>query len=156
MAIFRPVRYDPSSDTNKLATVVPGFDLLGPRPTPTPMVLDARLRNPLAVAAAPTGELFLLAAADTSHYARLVQRWGLTGDHFDAQEALRIGMVNEVVPHDELMDRTRALAKRIAFMNATSFSMSWRRLRIHSPSSGRPRVIITVSSERTSDSTNGW
>ncbi|AMN40496.1 enoyl-CoA hydratase/isomerase family protein [Rhodoplanes sp. Z2-YC6860] len=41
-------------------------------------------------------------------------RWGLTGDHFDAQEALRIGMVNEVVPHDELMDRTRALAKRIA------------------------------------------
>jgi enoyl-CoA hydratase len=26
-------------------------------------------------------------------------RWGLTGDHFDAAEALRIGMVNEVVPH---------------------------------------------------------
>jgi enoyl-CoA hydratase len=41
-------------------------------------------------------------------------RWGLTGDHFDAQEALRIGMVNEVVPHDQLMDTTRALARRIA------------------------------------------
>ena len=26
-------------------------------------------------------------------------RWGMTGDHFDAAEALRIGMVNEVVPH---------------------------------------------------------
>jgi enoyl-CoA hydratase/carnithine racemase len=41
-------------------------------------------------------------------------RWGLTGDHFDAQEALRIGMVNEVVPHDQLMDATRALARRLA------------------------------------------
>ena len=35
---------------------------------------------------------------------KAANRWGLTGDHFDAQEALRIGMVNEVVPHDQLMD----------------------------------------------------
>ncbi|OLB79338.1 MAG: hypothetical protein AUI16_01550 [Alphaproteobacteria bacterium 13_2_20CM_2_64_7] len=28
---------------------------------------------------------------------KAANRWGLTGDHFDAQEALRIGMVNEVV-----------------------------------------------------------
>ena len=41
-------------------------------------------------------------------------RWALTGDHMDAQEALRIGMVNEVVPADDLMEHTRALAKRIA------------------------------------------
>jgi enoyl-CoA hydratase/carnithine racemase len=41
-------------------------------------------------------------------------RYTLTGDHFDAQEALRIGVVNEVVPHDELMDRAMALANRIA------------------------------------------
>ena len=44
---------------------------------------------------------------------KAANRWGLTGDHFDAQEALRIGMVNEVVPHDQLMDAARALAKRI-------------------------------------------
>ncbi len=47
---------------------------------------------------------------------KAANRWGLTGDHFDAQEALRIGMVNEVVPHAELMERTRALAKRIALV----------------------------------------
>lgn len=41
-------------------------------------------------------------------------RWALTGDHLDAHEALRIGLVNEVVPHDELMARTRALAGRLA------------------------------------------
>ena len=41
---------------------------------------------------------------------KAANRWALTGDHFDAQEALRIGMVNEVVPHDELMPRAQALA----------------------------------------------
>ncbi len=45
---------------------------------------------------------------------KAANRWGLTGDHFDAQEALRIGMVNEVVPHNELMERVRTLAARIA------------------------------------------
>jgi enoyl-CoA hydratase len=44
---------------------------------------------------------------------KAANRWALTGDHFDAEEALRINMVNEVVPHDELMDRARALAARI-------------------------------------------
>ncbi|MCC6887018.1 MAG: enoyl-CoA hydratase/isomerase family protein [Hyphomicrobiales bacterium] len=43
-------------------------------------------------------------------------RWALTGDHFDAQEALRIGMVNEVVAHERLMEATRALARRIALV----------------------------------------
>lgn len=41
-------------------------------------------------------------------------RYTLTGDHFDAAEARRIGVVNEVVPHDELMPRARALAERLA------------------------------------------
>lgn len=47
---------------------------------------------------------------------KAANRWALTGDHFDAQEALRIGMVNEVVPHAELMDKARALARRIALV----------------------------------------
>src|SRR5437763_289241 len=45
---------------------------------------------------------------------KTANRWALTGDHMDAAEALRIGMVNEVVPHDQLMGRARELAKRIA------------------------------------------
>jgi len=47
---------------------------------------------------------------------KAANRWALTGDHFDAQEAYRIGMVNEVVPHDELMATARALARRIALV----------------------------------------
>jgi enoyl-CoA hydratase/carnithine racemase len=47
---------------------------------------------------------------------KAANRWGLTGDHFDAEEALRIGMVNEVVPHEQLMETVRALARRIALV----------------------------------------
>ena len=37
----------------------------------------------------------------------------LTGDRIDAAEALRIGLVNDVVPQRNLMDTTYALANRI-------------------------------------------
>lgn len=43
-------------------------------------------------------------------------RWALTGDHFDAEEAYRIGMVNDLVPHDQLMDKAREVAARIALV----------------------------------------
>jgi enoyl-CoA hydratase len=55
---------------------------------------------------------------------KAANRWALTGDHFDAQEALRIGMVNEVVPHDALMPRARALAKRIALVPEPSIRLN--------------------------------
>lgn len=55
---------------------------------------------------------------------KAANRWALTGDHFDAQEALRIGMVNEVVPHDELMARTSALAKRLALVPEPSLRLN--------------------------------
>jgi len=55
---------------------------------------------------------------------KAANRWGLTGDHFDAQEAYRIGMVNEVVPHEQLMETTRALAKRIALVPEPSVRLN--------------------------------
>jgi enoyl-CoA hydratase/carnithine racemase len=51
-------------------------------------------------------------------------RYALTGDHFDAAEALRIGIVNEVVPHAELMDRSVRLAKRIALLPADAVRLN--------------------------------
>ena len=55
---------------------------------------------------------------------KAANRWALTGDHFDAQEALRIGLVNEVVPHDELMNHCRALAQRIALVPEPSVRLN--------------------------------
>jgi len=55
---------------------------------------------------------------------KAANRWALTGDHFDAQEALRIGMVNEVVPHEQLMDAARALARRIALVPEPSVRLN--------------------------------
>ena len=41
-------------------------------------------------------------------------RWLLTGDEFDAAEAHRMGLVQEVVPPSDLMSRALAIAERIA------------------------------------------
>ncbi len=51
-------------------------------------------------------------------------RYALTGDHFDATEALRIGAINEIVPHDQLMDRARGLALRLAQVPAESVRLN--------------------------------
>jgi enoyl-CoA hydratase/carnithine racemase len=37
----------------------------------------------------------------------------LTDEAFDAQEAFRVGLINEVVPHDQLMARAEAMARHI-------------------------------------------
>jgi len=51
-------------------------------------------------------------------------RYTLTGDHFDAAEALRIGIVNEVVPADRLLERASALAQRIALVPPDSVRLN--------------------------------
>ena len=43
--------------------------------------------------------------------------YSLTGDHIDAYEALRIGLVNKVVPHDELLEECFTLVERIALVS---------------------------------------
>ena len=44
-------------------------------------------------------------------------RYSLTGDHIDAEEALRIGIVNQIVPHDDLIDHCFNLVERIALVS---------------------------------------
>jgi len=53
---------------------------------------------------------------------KVAHRYALTGDHFDAAEALRIGIVNEVVAPDALMGAATALARRIALMRRTRYA----------------------------------
>jgi enoyl-CoA hydratase/carnithine racemase len=43
-------------------------------------------------------------------------RYSLTGDHVDAQEALRIGLVNQVVPKDQLLETCFKFVERIALV----------------------------------------
>ena len=45
---------------------------------------------------------------------RRARQMSLTGNYIDAATALAWGLVNEVVPHDELLDRARSLAVDIA------------------------------------------
>ncbi|HUQ13856.1 MAG TPA: enoyl-CoA hydratase-related protein [Novosphingobium sp.] len=53
----------------------------------------------------------------------------LTGDRFDADEALRIGLVNEVVDDDALLDAALALAGRIAANPVRALRLTKRLLR---------------------------
>ena len=45
---------------------------------------------------------------------KIAMRYLMTGDFIDAQEAYRLGLVNEVVPLVDLMPRAKTLAKRLA------------------------------------------
>jgi enoyl-CoA hydratase/carnithine racemase len=55
---------------------------------------------------------------------KVANRYALTGDHFDAQEALRIGVVNEVVPHEQLMTRATEFARRLSNVPEASLRMN--------------------------------
>ena len=56
-------------------------------------------------------------------------RYALTGDHLDASEALRIGLVNEVVPREQLDERGRELARRITCVPQPAVEMNKRMIR---------------------------
>lgn len=51
-------------------------------------------------------------------------RYGLTGDHIDAQEALRIGIINDIVPKDELIDTCFRIVERIAMVSPETIQLN--------------------------------
>jgi enoyl-CoA hydratase len=51
------------------------------------------------------------------------RRYMLTGDEFDAAQAVEMGVVLEVVPDDEVHERAMALAQRIALVPANQLEM---------------------------------
>lgn len=53
----------------------------------------------------------------------------LTGDTINAEEALRIGLINKVAPDDALMDEARALAERVAVNPPRAVRLAKRLLR---------------------------
>ena len=55
----------------------------------------------------------------------------LTGRLFDAQEALRIGLINEIVPPEKLLDRARELATQIMENSPASLAYTKRLLSDH-------------------------
>ncbi|MGE0134601.1 MAG: enoyl-CoA hydratase/isomerase family protein [Dehalococcoidia bacterium] len=57
-------------------------------------------------------------------------RYALTGDHFGPEEALRMGCINEVVPHERLLERANELARRLAQVPPDSVRMN-KALTIH-------------------------
>jgi enoyl-CoA hydratase len=88
--------------------------------------IELVLASDIAVAAASTsfaqlevGRGILPFGGATIRFPRAVgwgnaMRWILTGDSFDAAEALRIGLVQEVVPDGEQYERALAIARRVA------------------------------------------
>ena len=55
----------------------------------------------------------------------------LTGRIFDAEEALRIGLINEIIPAEKLMDRARALAAKLMESSPLSLAYTKRLLTEH-------------------------
>jgi len=50
----------------------------------------------------------------------MARRMSLTGDYLSAHDALRCGLVTQVVPHDELLPTARAVATSIVGNNSTA------------------------------------
>ncbi len=47
----------------------------------------------------------------------MARRMSMTGDYLSAEEALRTGLVTQVVPHDQLLDTARQIATSIVGNN---------------------------------------
>ena len=67
----------------------------------------------------------------------------MTGDFIDAREAERIGLVNHVVPADELLPKARALAERLA--NGATWAIRWTKASVNKAVRERLNLILDTS-----------
>src|SRR5205823_1020064 len=80
---------------------------------------DIRLASDNARFGLPEASLGIIpAGGGTQRLPRLIglshaKNWVLTGEMYDAQEALRVGLVRQVVPLPELMPAAKEVAKKI-------------------------------------------
>ena len=76
------------------------------------------------------GVPFPSAAREIARYALgpVVSRVVLRADTLEAEDAGRVGLVDDVVPQDELLDRAVALATRLAGHDAAAYAFEKRRL----------------------------
>ena len=67
----------------------------------------------------------------------------MTGDFIDAREAERIGLVNHVVPQDELMPAAQAMAERLA--NGATWAIRWTKAAVNKVIRERMNLILDSS-----------
>jgi E-phenylitaconyl-CoA hydratase len=113
----RPTRFDLGLEVQKpLLAAVNGYCLAGG--LELALVCDIRIASEKAKFGCPEVKWNLLHGFGAQLLPRIVGHSNamymlLTGEFIDAREALRIGLVNEVVPPSQLMDRTYELAGTI-------------------------------------------
>lgn len=94
------------------------------------MACDIRIASDRAVFGQPEVKLGMIAGfGGTQRLPRLVglgraKEMLFTGDHYDAQAAYEMGLVNKVVPGEELVDYCLDMAKRIASRGTLAVRLS--------------------------------
>jgi methylglutaconyl-CoA hydratase len=68
----------------------------------------------------------------------------LTGRLFDAQEALRIGLINEIVPPEKLLDRARELAAQLMENSPASLAFTKRLLSEHAKAELDSQIDVAI------------
>ncbi|HIE05939.1 MAG TPA: crotonase, partial [bacterium (Candidatus Stahlbacteria)] len=94
------------------------------------MACDLRIASDKAKIGQPELKLGIIPGwAGTQRLARLIgvtkaKEMIFTGAPIDATEALRIGLVNRVVPHDSLLDEAKKLAREILKVGPTALRLA--------------------------------
>lgn len=125
---WTPSRWDFGLTTSKpLIAAVNGYALAGG--LELALVCDIRIASPNAVFGTPEVKWNLIDGFGAFILPRIVglskaMEMLLTGEFVDAQEALRVGLINRIIPGDQLMIEARHLAEKIAGNGAMAVRMT--------------------------------